>query len=1109
MSVTQVHEALGSFEFELLGNVPREVLDAIDHFDHIAVIPGRIDPRQYGDGSLTAARYVGVVRRKKIADDGRTNLIQDDIRISGVGMEFWLGDDDGKGYVIETPQEFNLQTFSTVINALRPASVSNGTIYSVTGSYTGRHVFETPRDAIKYVCDTMSTSAIPVGYKITSDAKLNAGPESNLYVTNPVCIIMRKGSTQGEDMFMRALPSTVDMDIDMEDFTTRVLMLAEADGENLTTGTADIATVAPGVNIYKDLLGNALKLTKMVNETDTLETNADTRAALALRTTINPHRTLSISTDDFDIHGSFEVGDYIYIYDPDSGLFDLANEAYVRGVRINPLKLRVTEMDFPITEGYTVAHRDKNGVWTDLTDYVHFEDKQPSQVVIGDFNRDLTGADNTTGVRTGSVTPPNLSVPAAPTWVTASFQTINYNGLDGTPRARQKLVWNQPLNTDSSAITDGSHYELQYKLDTGSLYSQTWSSASTLTWDGLNTWDQPVEPDETPWQTIVIPWGDSSAVIHELPVGTAFDSRIRAVDSGNNQGDWSAITTWTTSQDDIPPSAPAPPIVASSAIAIQVIHELGKASGGTYNLENDLAYLDVHYSPDGGFFPTDATLAGRLRADKGMMQAQTAAIGTFTIPDTAEVYVKVVAVDMGGNKSNASEAATVTADLIDSAYISELTASKISAGTLSANVILAAAIKTAEDGQRMELNSQGLQAYDTNGDLVSNLSSSPSATGEYLGFRDSTGNTVAQIDDEGNGSFKQVFADDALFVGGDDLVARLDAMPRGIIALTTGTANSITTTAADTAGQVIFNRLVIPNVASDRQYRIGYQCHLDPVGTTPEYLGFYCRTAWDTPTTNASATTFMQQWGGRSNTANSDVVVSGHHSFSVPAPAGTDMHFGFYVFSQLAGTRAQGDAWSRVWVEDIGPAVDAQPFDSAGTADGGTGGTNTYTRTYNATWCGRYNGSGTRLSSNSDIYQGQYNSTHGNEKSIIGFDSPSIRADLLGATITKVEVVLKNKYWFNSTGGTAIIGTHNSSAGSAPSTCPTLNDDLGAFSGWPKAATWTVVVDNADFGVALQAGTARGLCIGPAPTTNHVYYGYFAGSNDSTNKPKLKITYTK
>lgn len=1110
MSVQQVLEALGTFEFELLGNVPREVLDNIDHFDHIAIIPGRIDVRQYGDNSLSVARYVGVVRRKKIADDGRTNLIEDDIEITGVGMEFWLGDDDGKGAVIETPIEFTNQGFTTVINTLRPATVSNGTIYSVTGGYSGRHVYQTPRDAIKYVCDTLSTTTIPVGYKVNNTGSLDAGPESSLFVTTPQCIIMRKGSTQGEDMFMRALPSTVDMDIDMEDFSTRVVMLAEADGESLATGSADIATVAPGVNIYKDLFGNPLALTKMVSESDTLEANANTRASLALTDVIYPHRTLTISTQDYDIYGSFDIGDYIWVYDPDAGLVDVANEVYVRGIRINPLKLRVTENEFPITENYTVAHRDKNGVWTDISDYVHYEEEQTTNVTIGDFARDLTSTSNAAADRTGAVTPPNFTIPAAPVWVTASFQTTNYVDSLGGPKARQKLVWSAPLNTDGSAITDGDHYEIQYRLNSGSQYAQTWAAASTLTWDQMNTWDQPVDPDDTPWQTIISAWGDTTTIILELPVGTAFESKIRAVDRGGNQGAFSTTAIWTTSQDNIPPSAPAAPVVAGNPVSIQVIHELGAASGGTFNLENDLAYLEVHYSADNNFFPTETSLAGHLRANQGMMQAHVPAVGTFSVPEISDIFVKVVAVDTGGNRSNASEASQVTAELIDDEHITNLTASKITAGELNADIILAASIKTGDVGQRMEFNALGLQAYNEQGDLVTNLSSSPSSTGEYIGFRDSDGNVVSQIDDMGNGSFQQVFAGSDLFVGGQSVPFDLiDPLPRGIIALTTCTINSNATTAGDAAGQQIFNRIILPNVDSSRQYRIGYHIHLDPNGTFPGYVGFYCRYNWDSPTTTASGVTFQDQWGGRATTSSSDVIVSGHHPFSNPVLSGNDLHFGFYVFAQIAGTRVQGDAWSRVWLEDIGPAVDAQTFDPAGTTDGGTGGTNAYTKTYSATWTGRYNGSNSLLNANTDIYQGFYDSGNGNQRSVVGFDWNQIQSDLAGATITKVVVTLKNKHWYNSAGGTAVIGTHNSSASSAPSTCPTLNDNLGAFSEWPSLATWAVAVDNTDFGNALRDGTAKGLCIGPGPTISHEYYGYFAGSNDATNKPKITISYTK
>lgn len=1111
MSVTQVHEALGQFEFELLGNVPREVLDSIDHFDHIAIVPGRMDPKQYGDGTLSAARYVGVVRRKKIADDGRTNLVEDDIRIGGVGMEFWLGDDDGKGPVIENETTFTSAGFTTVINALRPATVSNGTIYSVTGAYTGRHQYETARSAIKYVCETLSTTAIPIGYRVNNNGSLDAGPESNLFVTNPTCLIMRKGSTQGEDMFMRALPSTVDMDIDMEDFSTRVVMLAEANGENLATGTADIATVAPGVNVYKDLFGNALAITKLVSESDTLETNADTRAALALKEVIDPHRQLTISTDDFDIYGSFNVGDYIWAYDPDAGLVDTANEIYIRGIRVNPVKLRVTESDFPITREYTVAHRDKNGVWQDITDYVHFEEDQPTQVVIGDFARDLTNASSATDGRTGAVTPPNSDIPAAPTWVTASFQTTNYEDSHGNPKARQKLVWGQPLNTDGTAITDGDHYEIQYRLNAGSQYAQTWAAASTLHWDQLSIWDQPIDPDDTPWQTLIAPWGDSSLVIHELPVGTAFESQIRAVDRGGNQGAWSLLSIWTTSEDDIPPTQPAAPTVAGNPVSIQVSHNLGMNQGGTFNLENDLAYLEVHVSSDNNFFPDATTMVGHLRANKGMMAAQTPAVGTFTIPQIDMVYVKVVAVDLGGNRSNPSVAAGITAELIDDEHISSLTASKITAGEMTADYVLSGTIKTAVDGQRMEMNQDGLFAYDPDGNLVTNLSSSPSATGDFIGFRDVDGNIVAQITDLGDGSFKQVYADEDMFINGNSVQEMIDKLPRGIVTVVTATSDSALTTGGTDADGAVFNRCVIRNLDPTRQYKIGYTGRFNVASTTPSFITVKCFYKYDADPTVTDSTLFYHQFGGRSGST--DEAVSGVHVFNDTSPEGTDYHLGFYVIASVAGVQYQGTPHGRVWVEDIGPALNPydnfDPTANGGGNNGGSTPTTQYTKTYSATWCGSYDGDNGRRSSNSDMYQGYYDGTHGNQKSIIGFDWNTIQNDLAGASIIKVELTLKNKFWYNNSGGTTIVGTHNSSASSAPSTCPSLNDNLGAFSGWPKGATWAVTLNNTDFGVALKNGTAKGICLGPGPSTSKTYYGYFAGSNDATNKPKLKITYQK
>ncbi|MCA1840223.1 MAG: hypothetical protein LC723_07830, partial [Actinobacteria bacterium] len=494
-------------------------------------MPGRVDCRLYGDATLDSARYVGVVRKKRIADNG---IIQSDtastaITLEGVGMNFWLGDDDDKGSVIETETTFTGVNFSTAISGLLPPAVTLGTVSGVSGTYSGVHQWQTPRKAIKYVCDTMSQPALPnnlistnnssfestggvsgwtavsnctiaqtgaysylgtksmqvtpssigtmtaktngtanaanvtagntyvayywvlatgvscygrvgidyrdatytqqgsasadtwlalpqnawtqvsrtitvptgtgitqadflvnlqsnasgdkfyvdnvwiyqsqtptpVSFRVNNRGALDAGPESNLYVTNPQCILVRQGSTYGEDLQIKAVPGSLGLDQDMEDFSTRVVILAGSDGLQFSVGSSDVGSISPGTNIYKDIHGNPLKLTKMLSESETSDDNADTRAELALRDIIKPHREINLDTNDYDIFGSFDIGDYVYVYDPDSNLVDTANEAIVRGMRLNPIKLQVTELEWNVTNEYSVAYRASDGTWYD------------------------------------------------------------------------------------------------------------------------------------------------------------------------------------------------------------------------------------------------------------------------------------------------------------------------------------------------------------------------------------------------------------------------------------------------------------------------------------------------------------------------------------------------------------------------------------------------------------------------------------------------------------------------------------------------------------------------------------------------------------------------
>jgi hypothetical protein len=81
------------------------------------------------------------------------------------------------------------------------------------------------------------------------------------------------------------------------------------------------------------------------------------------------------------------------------------------------------------------------------------------------------------------------------------------------------------------------------------------------------------------------------------------------------------------------------------------------------------------------------------------------------------------------------DAAITTAKIanlaVNDAKIASLAAGKITTGTLAADIVLGARIKTADTGARVELNSTGLKAYNSSGTNTVNISSSGTAT--FLG----------------------------------------------------------------------------------------------------------------------------------------------------------------------------------------------------------------------------------------------------------------------------------------------------------------------------------------------------------------------------------------
>src|SRR5687768_14341112 len=167
MSVTEVLQGLGSWSLTLAENTPKEILDQLDLFGHVAIHAGGVDPRLARDALLLDSRYVGVYRGKGSAptDNGAQYALR------GPGMAFWLGDEEGKGHAIEAPLTLNT-TFAAWVAALLPPSATAGTIVAVPKNFSYTFQYMTPREALNYLCGTLECA-----WRINGNASVDAGLE--------------------------------------------------------------------------------------------------------------------------------------------------------------------------------------------------------------------------------------------------------------------------------------------------------------------------------------------------------------------------------------------------------------------------------------------------------------------------------------------------------------------------------------------------------------------------------------------------------------------------------------------------------------------------------------------------------------------------------------------------------------------------------------------------------------------------------------------------------------------------------------------------------------------------------------------------------------------
>lgn len=584
-------------------------------------------------------------------------------------------------------------------------STTAPTIDNTANNYKGTHNVESVFSAIKKVMSILDTE-----FRVNHNGTIDAGPRENLFVghgdNDPNAIIVRDSS--GEDPGIIGLnPDALTTQFEAEDWVAGVEYLVDSgvDGQKIDTIERFLTDIP-----YYDLHGNKLMRVAYVTETDTNTNMANKRAEAYLDEFTRVKKSLSLSLEYYDIKGDFEVGDNIFVYDPEVGFVDTLDkavadgrtkpyEAVWQGQIINPEKIRIVGITFPIEEGFGVYLRKVVSAnpfriaYIDLTDYVVWESGNTS-LEVGDLNKqigdDLRFSNQLSGTVTGqrSYKPGKVLDPDDVDSEGIRTSSSFYTDALGTQQAIIFIEWVTPQNTNNTVIQNGLHYEVTV---------------------------EPVNPDLGGATRYFVQWGNNSFTVENLQKATDYKIGVQAVTTGAASG--FVYETITTAVDTATPNTPAEATtIATIQGAVQIIHHLGAATDNSGNpvasvtnftLPADLSYLNVYGSTTSGFTVEESTKLGNIPCDASFLRLGIPAVATLkgeSLDSAATMFFRFTAVDNAGNESAASTEQQGNADLVKTANIDDaaITSAKIQNLAVGTAKIADAAISNVKIGNLIE-----------------------------------------------------------------------------------------------------------------------------------------------------------------------------------------------------------------------------------------------------------------------------------------------------------------------------------------------------------------------------------------------------------------------
>ena len=562
------------------------------------------------------------------------------------------------------------------------APTSAPAIVNTNANYYGKHHIETVASALDKAAVQLDveyklrigTSAddtprpIPGGTNV-GKLLLDVGPRENLFTghtSDPTTLIVREGS--GDDPAITGInPASIKTSFDATEYVSTVEYIYN-DGNK----EYDALDVIDKDNPYRGINGEKLERATYVTEPDHPYISREERALAFLNELKRTKRSINLDLDYYDIQGDFEVGDNIFVYDTDLGFEDTDDkvnedptrtskfEVSYQGQYVNPEKIRVTAITWPIENTYGVYLRRLTSTssntyqYINLTPYVSFEEGGTT-LEVGDLplklGDDLRFSSAVSGISVGE----KFTQPKE-----VSDLTLTTGFLEdalGVSRAIIKATWVTPTNVDGTIIQNGELYRIRYR-----------KVAST-----------------DPYSTTTVGWGTNEVTLEGLALGTNYQVEVQPVNTNGDINDYVSATI-TTAIDTDAPSKPGPAdTITPGALRTQIVHSLGRAvddqgnaisSIVDFTLQNDIDHLNVYASTTSGFSLATSTLknqfkVGEIPATAAHIRDGISAVGEVQMPNGSTHYFKFTAVDNAGNESAPSDQQSAQGNLVETANISD------------------------------------------------------------------------------------------------------------------------------------------------------------------------------------------------------------------------------------------------------------------------------------------------------------------------------------------------------------------------------------------------------------------------------------------------------